>query len=348
MGCGGSKTEGFDAGDGVESESSEPAPQDIPGAYYASGAAIPQANGVYVRDGTYSGAPLFKNGQLWLLRYTIGTSQWWYIANKDQLDRDDGDLYRVKSLSDLPPQSGWAPAQDGVAPAPTLAAYADAASCPTMPQPVMPQPGIGMMPQPGMVMPQPGMMGRMMPVDTNGDGRPDTMLPVGGGGMAVPPAPINVTVNVQAPQQPPPQPAPPQPAPSQPANATNSVHQPAAQPAPPQPQMGSFGSWFDGRKFAQNNKFVAEDKFGVNTFGDSCLYFDGHGRGTPGLWLSESVFACSPCPFGDGTWAVACSNEGARGCYLDDERGIPLDDSRRADLVAKILCAGQNNLQPWK
>ena len=91
MGCGGSKTEGFDAGDGVESESSEPAPQvhtvpepglqavavplgiptipqpvmpqDIPGAYYASGAAIPQANGVYVRDGTYSGAPLFKNGQ---------------------------------------------------------------------------------------------------------------------------------------------------------------------------------------------------------------------------------------------------------------------------------------------
>jgi len=218
-----------------------------------------------------------------------------------------------------------------------------------MPQPVMPQPGIGMMPQPGMVMPQPGMMGRlMMPVDTNGDGRPDTMLPVGGGGMAAPPAPINVTVNVQAPQQPPPQPAPPQPAPSQPANATNSVHQPAAQPAPPQPQMGSFGSWFDGRKFAQNNKFVAEDKFGVNTFGDSCLYFDGHGRGTPGLWLSESVFACSPCPFGDGTWAVACSNEGARGCYLDDERGIPLDDSRRADLVAKILCAGQNNLQPWK
>jgi hypothetical protein len=216
------------------------------------------------------------------------------------------------------------------------------------PDTMMPQPGM-MIPQPGMVMPQPGMMGRpMMPVDTNGDGRPDTMLPVGGGGMAVPPAPINVTVNVQAPQQPPPQPAPPQPAPSQPANATNSVHQPAAQPAPPQPQMGSFGSWFDGRKFAQNNKFVAEDKFGVNTFGDSCLYFDGHGRGTPGLWLSESVFACSPCPFGDGTWAVACSNEGARGCYLDDERGIPLDDSRRADLVAKILCAGQNNLQPWK
>lgn len=101
--------------------------EEIPGAYYASGAAIPQANGVYVRDGTYSGAPLFKNGQLWLLRYTIKRtgSRWWYIADKDQLDRDDGDLYRVKSPSGLPPQSGWTLAKDGVAPAPTLQALAD-------------------------------------------------------------------------------------------------------------------------------------------------------------------------------------------------------------------------------
>merc|ERR1719473_2112573 len=34
--------------------------EDIPGAYYVTGAAIPHANGVYARDGTYSGAPLFK------------------------------------------------------------------------------------------------------------------------------------------------------------------------------------------------------------------------------------------------------------------------------------------------
>jgi hypothetical protein len=214
---------------------------------------------------------LLTHHQLWLLRYTIGTSQWWYITNKDQPPLS-GHIYRVKSLSDLPPQSGWAPAQDGVAPAPTLAAYADAASCPTMPQPVMPQPGMGMMPQPGMtmpqpgmvmpqpgmmgqpmmmpvdttgdgrpdtmmpqpgmmipqpgmVMPQPGMMGRpMMPVDTNGDGRPDTMLPVGGGGMAAPPAPINVTVNVQAPQtQTVPQPQP------QPQTVPQTVPQPQTQ-----------------------------------------------------------------------------------------------------------------------
>lgn len=100
--------------------------EEIPGAYYISGAAVAQANGVYARDGTYSGAPLFKNGQLWLLRYTLPSGdRHWYIADKDQLDQDKGDLYRVKSPSGLPPQSGWVVAQDGIAPAPTLQALAD-------------------------------------------------------------------------------------------------------------------------------------------------------------------------------------------------------------------------------
>ena len=100
--------------------------EEIPGAYLLTGAAIPQANGVYTRDGTYSGAPLFKNGQLWLLRYTMPNgTRFWYVADKDQLDRDEGDLYRVKSPMGLPPQRGWGLAKDGVAPAPTLQALAD-------------------------------------------------------------------------------------------------------------------------------------------------------------------------------------------------------------------------------
>ena len=100
--------------------------EEIPGAYLLSGAAIPQANGVYARDGSYSGAPLFKNGQLWLLRYTMPSgARFWYVADKDMLDRDDGDLYRVRSPSGLPPQTGWGLAKDGRAPPPTLQALPD-------------------------------------------------------------------------------------------------------------------------------------------------------------------------------------------------------------------------------
>ena len=102
--------------------------KDIPGAFYVTGAAIPQANGLFYRDGTYSGAPLYKNGQLWLLRYLIGSSRFWYIADKDQLDRDYGDLYRVKDSGEMPPSAGsWGVAKDGVEPAPTLQPIVDSA-----------------------------------------------------------------------------------------------------------------------------------------------------------------------------------------------------------------------------
>jgi len=156
MGCGGSKADEAVADETIEIEDDvmddiirEPPPpppplppadepynpqeridnyegQAIPGAYYISGAAIPQANGVYFRDGTYSGAPLFKNGQLWLLRYTMRSgNRFWYIADKDQLERDDGDLYRVRCPNGLPPSSGWGLAKDGQAPAPSLEPLAD-------------------------------------------------------------------------------------------------------------------------------------------------------------------------------------------------------------------------------
>ena len=55
------------------------------------------------------------------------------------------------------------------------------------------------------------------------------------------------------------------------------------------------------------------------------------------MWLTPTVFACSPCPFGPGTWAVACSDEGARTCYLGDDKGLPKDAESRELLAEKIL-----------
>ena len=86
-----------------------------------SGAGTPAANGVYRRDGEYQGAPLFKKGQWYLLRYKIRDSSWWYIADKDRLSVDDGDLYRVRSNADEPPLSvPWQLAKDGRNPVPTF------------------------------------------------------------------------------------------------------------------------------------------------------------------------------------------------------------------------------------
>ena len=97
-----------------------------PPAFVVSGAGCPQANGRYARDGEYEGAPKYahEDGQLWLLRYTVRNGQqWWYIADKDRLDVDDGDLYRVKSDGDAPPTAApWQLAKDGVTPPPTLRA----------------------------------------------------------------------------------------------------------------------------------------------------------------------------------------------------------------------------------
>ena len=48
---------------------------------------------------------------------------WWYIADKNSLDSDDGDMYRVQHNAQLPPTDlEWKKAKDGVLPAPTLRA----------------------------------------------------------------------------------------------------------------------------------------------------------------------------------------------------------------------------------
>ena len=84
------------------------APAAPPYGYRVEGAGSAEANGLYVREGEYAGAPLFKKGRLWLLRYRLRSGNaWWYIADRDNLDKDDGDLYRVKC--DLAPISRRSP-----------------------------------------------------------------------------------------------------------------------------------------------------------------------------------------------------------------------------------------------
>ena len=89
-----------------------------------SGAGVEAANGEYVRDGEFAAAPVFKHpeGRWWMIRYRLPNgSFYWYIADRNRLDTDAGDLYRVKTRMLLPPcDMPWGLARDGVEPPPTL------------------------------------------------------------------------------------------------------------------------------------------------------------------------------------------------------------------------------------
>ena len=104
--------------------SPQPSSPSTPAGFTVSGAGSEEVNGFYKREGDYGGAPLFANGTWWLLRYTMKSgNSWWYIADKDNLDKDDGDMYRVQHNAMLPPTDvEWKKAKDGVLPAPTLRA----------------------------------------------------------------------------------------------------------------------------------------------------------------------------------------------------------------------------------
>ena len=95
-----------------------------PGGFLVTGAGSEDVNGFYRREGEYGGAPLFTNGDWWLLRYTMKSgNSWWYIADKNNLDSDDGDMYRVQYNGTLPPTDvEWRKAKDGVLPTPKLRA----------------------------------------------------------------------------------------------------------------------------------------------------------------------------------------------------------------------------------
>jgi hypothetical protein len=85
-----------------------------------SGAGVDVANGEYVREGEYEGAPKFVKGQWWILRYTMPSgARRWYVADCRQLTVDDGDLYYVPCADDLPPcHMAWRKAKDGREPMP--------------------------------------------------------------------------------------------------------------------------------------------------------------------------------------------------------------------------------------
>ena len=100
--------------------------------------------------------PLFmnvKNAKWWILRYLVnGTTNYWYICDCNKLDRDAGDLYRVKSDADMPPTNWdmqglfqghtyWDCAKDGRRPAPTLRFVAEEVSMPRTLEPRRPDSG---------------------------------------------------------------------------------------------------------------------------------------------------------------------------------------------------------------
>ena len=90
-----------------------------PGAYVVEGAGTTQANGTYIRQGTYDGAPMYVNGALCITR-TRGNSYKWMIGAKDQLDEEEGDMYISQTSSEYPPtsSSSWELEMDGAHPPP--------------------------------------------------------------------------------------------------------------------------------------------------------------------------------------------------------------------------------------
>eukprot|EP00933_Yihiella_yeosuensis_P079418 TRINITY_DN919_c2_g1_i2.p1 TRINITY_DN919_c2_g1~~TRINITY_DN919_c2_g1_i2.p1 ORF type:complete len:242 (-),score=40.75 TRINITY_DN919_c2_g1_i2:487-1212(-) len=96
-----------------------------PAAYEVSGAGFPQANGRYVRDGMYEGAPLYKKDNLWLFRSRVNWFTW-CIGDKDRIEESQGDLYKTYSSDEYPPASGWHVETDGKEPAPKLQALDEA------------------------------------------------------------------------------------------------------------------------------------------------------------------------------------------------------------------------------
>ena len=76
--------------------------------YTVQGAGTSKCNGTYLPSIEFDGVPSYINGDVLLLRWRMGNGdQWWYLANRNSLDRKRGDYYRVKSLSDTPPSTGW-------------------------------------------------------------------------------------------------------------------------------------------------------------------------------------------------------------------------------------------------
>ena len=76
--------------------------------YTVQGAGTSKCNGTYLPATEFDGVLSYINGNVLLLRWRMGNGdQWWYLADRNSLDRKRGDYYRVKSSSDTPPRTGW-------------------------------------------------------------------------------------------------------------------------------------------------------------------------------------------------------------------------------------------------
>lgn len=76
--------------------------------YTVQGAGTSKCNGTFLPATDFDGVPSYINGDVLLLRWRMGNGdQWWYLADRNSLDRKRGDYYRVKSTSDTPPRTGW-------------------------------------------------------------------------------------------------------------------------------------------------------------------------------------------------------------------------------------------------
>ena len=76
--------------------------------FTVQGAGTSKCNGTYLPATEFDGVPSYINGDVLLLRWRMGNGdQWWYLADRNSLDRKRGDYYRVKSTSDTPPRTGW-------------------------------------------------------------------------------------------------------------------------------------------------------------------------------------------------------------------------------------------------
>ena len=91
--------------------------------YTVQGAGTSGCNGTYLLSTEFDGVPSYINGEVLLHRWRMGNGdQWWYLANRNSLDRKRGDYYRVKSSSDTPPSTGWTSDDqtEGVKPYPSV------------------------------------------------------------------------------------------------------------------------------------------------------------------------------------------------------------------------------------
>eukprot|EP00951_Prasinocladus_malaysianus_P037323 scaffold400063_cov32-Prasinocladus_malaysianus.AAC.1 len=61
------------------------------------GAGIEAANGIFEASGFYDGVPRFECGNTLIIRYGLPSGRrYWYICDKNQLEVDDGDYYRIR------------------------------------------------------------------------------------------------------------------------------------------------------------------------------------------------------------------------------------------------------------